>query len=86
MGQTMLDELSEIEAGRACYIEEGFMISPEEFKNEMQKWSDAFNSDNYYLDEEYIHIKQDELMCKTLQSLGYGEGVKIFNATPKWYS
>ena len=27
----------------------------------------------------------DNYICATLESLGYGEGVKIFKTEPKWY-
>jgi len=32
------------------------------------------------------HRRFDELMGRQLISLGYEEGVKIFEATDKWYS
>lgn len=56
-------------------------MAPEEFKIKMQEIKD-----NRYIDEEDTHIAMDELMTKILISLGYGEGVKIFNDTPKWYA
>lgn len=37
-------------------------------------------------DEEICHEEMDALMCETLRDLGYGEGVDIFEETPKWYS
>lgn len=37
-------------------------------------------------DEELFHIKADELICKLLIELGYGQGVEVFLDTPKWYS
>lgn len=35
---------------------------------------------------EMAHILADELMCKLLRELGYGEGVDIFEEMYKWYS
>lgn len=37
-------------------------------------------------DTEMAHILADELMCKLLCELGYGEGVQIFEEMRKWYS
>ena len=37
-------------------------------------------------DKELFHTKADELMCKLLIELGYGQGVEVFLDTPKWYS
>ena len=39
-----------------------------------------------YADNELFHIKADELMCKLLIELGYGQGVEVFLDAPKWYS
>lgn len=38
------------------------------------------------LDPEMSHIRADELMCELLETLGYGEAVKIFEEMEKWYS
>ena len=59
-------------------------MTPEEFTTEMQK---AY--DTYYVkkdDEEEAHIVMDGIMCNFLRQLGYGEGIDIFNKTPKWYA
>lgn len=40
----------------------------------------------YEDDEEACHRKMDNLMCATLRTLGYGEGVDIFLDTPKYYA
>ena len=56
-------------------------MTPEEFKKRMKK---ICKDDDYTLEE--CHIFADDLMCKLLRSLGYGDGVEIFEATPKWYS
>lgn len=58
--------------------------TPEEFKQAM---TDAYHK--YWeieVDEEFVHIKMDEIMCNALRSLGYGEGIDIFENTPVWYS
>ena len=54
--------------------------SPEEFNDATQKLHD-----NIY-DTEEVHIAMDELLCKTLESLGYAEGIKIFHNTYMWYA
>ena len=37
-------------------------------------------------DEETVHSMMDGIMCETLDSLGFTEGVGIFNEAPKWYA
>lgn len=59
-------------------------MTPEEFKQAMtdayRYWWEAEH------DEEYVHHNMDDIMCDLLRSLGYGEGIDIFENTPKWYS
>ena len=55
------------------------IMSPEKFRLEMIF---AFKSG----DTEADHGKADDLMCKLLTELGYGEGVKIFESMKKWYA
>ena len=38
------------------------------------------------IDRETSHRRMDALMCKVLEDLGYGKGVKVFKETPKWYA
>ena len=57
------------------------IYTPEEFA-ELMKTTVELNLD----DEEECHIQMDTHMCYLLKDLGYGEGVKIFLNTPKWYS
>ena len=59
-------------------------MTPEEFKNEMQKIRNRLGKK--YIDEEIIHAEGDDLMCKLLRELGYGEGVDVFEDMPKWYA
>ncbi len=49
------------------------------FTNEMRR----INRNN---NTEKTHILADELICKLLRELGYGEGVDIFEQMYKWYS
>lgn len=39
-----------------------------------------------YGDDEYVHGVMDNIMCETLDRLGFTEGVEIFDETPKWYA
>ena len=39
-----------------------------------------------YYDEEDAHMEMDDLMLDLLRSLGYGDGVDIFENTNKWYA
>lgn len=55
--------------------------TPKEFFAEMQKISADKSTD-----EEGRHSWADDLMCELLTSLGYGEGVKVFEEMDKWYA
>ena len=55
-------------------------ITPKEFKDLMQKIIDSSN------DPESNHGDADNLLCEVLTSLGYDEGVKIFEQMDKWYA
>lgn len=61
----------------------------------MSDYTEAFLSPEGFLaamksidreDKEVAHGIADELMCRLLESLGYGEGVKEFENMAKWYS
>lgn len=56
-------------------------MTQEEFKTEMEELA---TSDR--LDEEERHRAMDHLMCEVLRSLGYGDGIDIFDNTAKWYA
>ena len=53
------------------------IMTPEEFKDRMEEI--ARNTDI-----EIAHADGDELMMNLLESLGYSEGVMIFNCMDKW--
>lgn len=57
------------------------MLTPEEFKNAM-----ALILDEYGRDPETAHRMMDELMATMLSSLGYKDGIDIFNRSMKWYA
>lgn len=56
-------------------------MTPEEFKRKLIR----INSDPENTTE-CVHRAMDEVMCKVLEQLGYGEGVQIFKQTYKWYA
>lgn len=56
------------------------MLTPEEFAEEMAKYNIPGG------DREADHGHADDLLCKVLQQLGYGDGVKIFENMDKWYA
>jgi hypothetical protein len=59
-------------------------MTPEEFKTKMQEIrKELYDEEN---DEEACHCCMDNLMCELLVSLGYGAGVNVFKAAPKWYA
>lgn len=55
-------------------------ISPAEFKKQMEK----IQSD-YSYDTEACHGKMDDLVASVLCSLGYSEGIAVFDESEKWY-
>ncbi len=59
-------------------------MTPEEFAVQMREAYEHHYVEND--DEEYVHIVMDDIICNLLRQLGYGEGIDIFNNTPKWYS
>lgn len=54
-------------------------IDPELFKKWMAKYDELDNP-------EKRHVYMDVLMAKTLELLGYSEGVLIFLESEKWYA
>lgn len=56
-------------------------MTPKEFAEEMKKIQNEFHNDR-----ERRHREMDYLMCDLLKSLGYGDGIKIFDKTGKWYA
>ena len=61
--------------------EGGYLITPREFE---QRMCDIFNDRS--LDPEGRHIEADRLMKKTLNSLGFSAGTKIFDEMEKYYA
>lgn len=59
-------------------------MTPEEFAAKMREAYETHWMKEE--DEEVVHIVMDGIMCDLLRSLGYGEGVDIFDETPMWYS
>ena len=57
------------------------MTTPYDFWETM--WKIKTDQDLY---EETAHIVMDNVMCDLLRELGYGEGVDVFEDTPKWYA
>lgn len=59
------------------------VITPAQLEDMM---NDIFERSEKSEDKEASHREADELLCKTLDSLGYGAGVKIFSKIHKWYA
>lgn len=59
-------------------------MTKEEFKQKMKAIEEKF--DNNIYDEEMAHIKADDLIIECLTSLGYIDGIVIFEQLPKWYA
>lgn len=60
-------------------ISEADIMTPKEFAEKMKALSEKY-------DEEEFHIAADRLIGDLLTSMGYGEGIEVFEKTPKWYS
>ena len=64
--------------------------TPKRFAQEMGEIARMYDAGEdfagRFIGEEEAHILADELMCKILSELGYGEGVDIFLKMPKWYA
>ncbi len=54
-------------------------ITPEEFASRLKELANMG-------DIETAHAEADELMEEILTQLGYGEGIKVFEAMDKWYA
>ena len=55
-------------------------MTPEEFAVRMREIA------NNTGDKEAAHCDADDLLCEMLNELGYGEGVRYFQAMEKWYA
>ena len=66
---------------------ENRVLTPAEFAIAMRKIEngEAYDDDRMY-DCEDQHIDADRLMCNVLRSLGYGDGIDIFDSMYKWYA
>jgi hypothetical protein len=56
-------------------------MTPTEFADAMMKIARTSSGD-----PEAAHGNADDLLCKVLTELGYGEGVKVFEGMDKWYA
>jgi hypothetical protein len=59
-------------------------MTPKEFAQRMKDAYEYFWVEKE--DEECVHADMDNIMCDLLRQLGYGEGIDIFENTPKWYA
>ena len=55
--------------------------TPEEFKSEIEEIIELTGES-----KENCHSHMDNLMCRVLTELGYGEGIVLFKNQPKWYA
>ena len=60
------------------------IMSPKEFLKRMKELKIEYECVTH--DTETVHVKMDNLMKEVLISLGYEEGVEIFQTTHKWYA
>lgn len=56
-------------------------LTPKQFKEEMERLEREYSDD-----PECRHGAGDDLMCNLLRSLGYGEGIEIYDNWTKWYA
>lgn len=58
-----------------------FRNEPDEFAKSMQDiW------DEHHNDPEVCHALMDDLMCETFERFGFGEGIKIFKESVRFYA
>lgn len=65
-------------------VRKELIMDPKEFTMRMQAIANKENT--LYYNQADRHRDMDNLMCEVLQYLGYGDGVEIFKAPPRWYS
>lgn len=60
-------------------------ITPQAFALKMRRITckRVFGAD--HIDIMVSHREGDKLLCEVLRSLGYGQGVDLFEAMEKWY-
>jgi hypothetical protein len=56
-------------------------MTPKEFEARMRE-----NLSSLGFDPETAHIEADKLICDLLRSLGYGDGIDLFEEADKWYA
>jgi hypothetical protein len=61
--------------------EKNTSMTPDEFAEKMREIKKCYGHDR-----ENRHWEMDGLLCDMLKSLGYAEGVEIFEDTEKWYA
>jgi len=66
-------------------VMENTIKTPAEFAEQM-RYIQRKGSDDNSNDIEFVHIAMDNAMADLLESLGYSEGVQVFQDTYKWYS
>ena len=57
--------------------------TPEEFAAHL---TDIKTAHQDVKDLENIHLEMDEYICRTLELLGYRDGIRIFRSTQKYYA
>lgn len=62
------------------------MTTKEEFYLDMLALKEKLEAKSTTWDKEDFHLAADDLICNLLIELGYGQGVKVFLDTPKWYA
>ena len=58
-----------------------YATTPEEFKSEIEEIIELTGES-----KENCHRHMDDLMCRVLTELGYGESIVLFKNQPKWYA
>ena len=61
-------------------------MTPEDFKHKMLDIYPRPDVDGGPYSTEMAHVVADELMCKVLKGLGYGEGVDAYRKADKWHA
>jgi len=57
------------------------VMTPQEFADKIRAIEETHGGDN-----EAMHSEADDLMCKLLREMGYGEGIAIYEEWTRWYA
>lgn len=62
-------------------------MSPEEFKVRMEQIvAHDWASGSEYQSPDVVHSNADDLLCELLRSLGYGDGIAVYESLARYFA